>query len=91
MPSFIQDSQSLIQKCETLQIPKNCFLVSADFESLYTYIDPSHVLTVLTEFMSDKLNSIHLNPAGFHNINKRIFNKSIFNKRRRLCGVVFNT
>ncbi len=76
--SFIKDSQHLIQQLEYLKIEAEVKLCSFDFESLYSNIDLEHALFVITDFMSNKINSEHFNLIGFHHILKLVFNNNIF-------------
>ncbi len=70
MPSFLQDSQHLLQDALKLNLSKfntnDILLISADFESLYTNIILPHALELITEFVSKKFHSKHLNIYAFH-------------------------
>ena len=77
-PSYIQDSQNLLQKCENLLIPDDSYLFSCDFESLYSNIDLNLALDKLTEFMKDKLCSQEISLIGFHEILKLVFFNNVF-------------
>ena len=77
-PSYIQDSQNLLQKCENLLIPDDSYLFSCDFESLYSNIDLNLALDKLTEFMKDKLCSQEISLIGFHDILKLVFFNNVF-------------
>ncbi len=39
------------------KFPKDCILISGDFESLYTNLEHNLVLDYLSDFMKDKLNN----------------------------------
>ena len=76
--SYIQDSQNLLQKVDTLQLPPDCILLSSDFESLYTNIDLNIALINITEFAKDKLDKDHINTKGFHDILELILFNNVF-------------
>ncbi len=76
--TFIKDSQHLIQQLEKLKVDNDSKLCSFDFESLYSNIDLEHALFVITDFMTNKINSEHFNLIGFHHILKLVFNNNIF-------------
>ena len=77
-PSYIQDSQHLIQKSLNLIFPTSSNLFSCDFESLYTNIDLAHALIIITEFISRNLNTNDLTSIGFYEILKLIFENNVF-------------
>ena len=51
MPSYIQDSQQLIQETTNLKLVDNVKLFSCDFESLYSNIILSDCLNTICEYM----------------------------------------
>jgi hypothetical protein len=76
--SFILDSQNLIQKSHNKYFPKNTTLYTCDFESLYSNIDLSQALTILTEFINKNFKSNDISTIGFHEILKMIFQNNVF-------------
>jgi hypothetical protein len=78
MKSFILDSQNLMQKCNKLTLPKECILISADFESLYTNIDHKHAIEVISDFMKDKLDPKELTPFGFKTLLTLVLENNFF-------------
>jgi hypothetical protein len=76
--SFIKDSQNLIQKLELKEFPDNIKIYSLDFESLYSNINLSHALTIISEFMSNKLSNSQITPIGFYNLLKILFDNNVF-------------
>ena len=93
--SYIQDSQNLIQKLNSVRLPSDVQLHSLDFESLYSNIDLKHALEVITEFMKDKINNEHINIIGFHSALKLIFENNVFmfdkNYFRQIKGIAMGT
>ncbi len=97
MPSYLQDSH-LLQDVSNLIInlsEKDIFLISIDFESLYTNITLSHALLVITEYVSKKLHSKHINIYAFHALleivlfnNYFTFNNSVY---RQTTGIAMGT
>ncbi len=78
-PSFIQDSQYLINELNKLTIESpNYNIYAYDIVNLYMNIILNHVLTVICEFMSDKLNTTHIKITGFHHILKLILFHNYF-------------
>jgi hypothetical protein len=64
IPSYIKDSQDLMNKCANVQLPNNCHIYSCDFESLYTNIDSKKCLLLILEFLNKnnhKSNHYNLN------------------------------
>ncbi len=53
--SYIQDSQHLLQDCESLSFSQNVSLYSCDFESLYTNLDLNMVMQILLDTLHDYL------------------------------------
>ena len=98
MPSFIQDSQNLLQHTVNLTFNYDVNIYSCDFESLYTNIDLDSALILITDFMKDKLISKHIKIEGFHKILQIVllnnffsFNKCIYRQKRgvamgAICG-----
>lgn len=79
--TYLKDSQNLIQICENKEInkEKSLELGTADFESLYTNLDPSKTI----ERICDYLNSInfkneHISLYGIKTFLLIIFNKNVF-------------
>ena len=66
-PSFLQDSQNLIQNTYRNFFQKDCRIYSCDFSSLYTSINLDHALNVITDYISRHFHSdeIILNDSGF--------------------------
>ena len=52
---ILKDSQQLLQQLEKIYINKIPFIYSADFESLYTNMEPDHVCEIVCEYLKDKL------------------------------------
>ena len=63
--TYIKDSQNLIQKCEDFTFNKKPNIYSMDFSSLYSNLNPVHVILLITDFMRDRIDSKHLNVYGF--------------------------
>ena len=78
LPSFIQDSQHLIQKTMNTHFPITSKLFSCDFESLYTNIDLKHALITISQFISNNFKSNDITTSGFYEILKLIFENNIF-------------
>ena len=79
--SYLQDSQHLLQKLTDTSLPSNCELNSLDFSSLYQNIDLSHALTLLTDFMKDKISNFKphiLNIIAFHSFLDLVFKHNMF-------------
>ena len=82
--SYIKDSQHLIQKLESLIIPKETIkLSSLDFESLYSNIDLNDALFVIVDFMKDKISNQHITITGFYNLLKILFDNNIFSYNKK--------
>ena len=47
MPTVLRDSVELIQCLEKVELPANCFLVTADVASLYPNIDTKKAIIAL--------------------------------------------
>jgi len=78
-PSFIKDSQHLIQKLESLSLDnKNIRLSSLDFESLYSNIDLDDALFVIMNFMKNKISNEHITVIGFYHLIKLLFSNNVF-------------
>ena len=71
--SFIKDSQNLIQNLESKKFSNDIKLCSFDFESLYSNIDLSDALSVIKDFMIDKISNSNFNFIGFIQILKLVF------------------
>jgi len=82
MPSYLQDSQHLLQDALKLNFSnyniKDISLISADFESLYTNIILPHAVDTITEFVSKKFHSIHINIFAFHALLKIVLFNNYF-------------
>ena len=78
MPSYIQDSQQLIQETTNLKLVDNVKLFSCDFESLYSNIILSDCLNTICEYMQNKINSTEIDIIGFRCILKIIFEFNYF-------------
>jgi predicted GIY-YIG superfamily endonuclease len=78
LPSYIQDSQNLIQDCYKFHIPNNALLVSADIESLYTNIKLDHAIEILFEFARDKLPASTISALALKEILKLILENNYF-------------
>jgi hypothetical protein len=73
-PSYLKDSQHLLQKCENLFINnRNVYLYSMDFESLYTNIDKNDAINRLTEFLSNSIDLDFIQPQAINSILTIIF------------------
>jgi hypothetical protein len=68
MPSFVQDSQHLMQNLDNTFVPPDCVLFSCDFESLYTSLDQETTLNKISDFMASKLDPNFINAYGFRTI-----------------------
>jgi len=94
-PSYIQDSQNLLQKTKNVKFPSDCQIFSCDFEGLYSNIDLNHALIIIYDFMKDKINSIHLNHKAFYIFLKLIFENNFFtyNKKfyKQIKGIAMGT
>jgi len=75
---ILKDSQQLLQIFEKIFINKKPFLYSMDFESLYTSIVPEKAITLICDFMSNRLDSVHLDITALYVFLKLIFTKNIF-------------
>ena len=95
MKSFILDSQNLMQKCKNLTLPKDCVLISADFESLYTNIDHKHAIEIISDFMKDKLDPKQLSTYGFKCLLTLVLENNFFefnkNYYQQIKGVAMGT
>ena len=82
MPSYLQDSQHLLQDALKLNLSnyniKDISLISADFESLYTNIILPHALDTITEYVSKKFHSKHINIFAFHALLKIVLFNNYF-------------
>jgi hypothetical protein len=78
LPSYIQDSQNLIQDSYQLKIPRNSKLISADIESLYTNIRFDHAITTVSNFAKDKIYNSGLDLIAFIEILKLVLQNNIF-------------
>ena len=83
MPSYLQDSQHLLQDALKLNLSnyniKDISLISADFESLYTNIILPQALDTITEYVSKKFHSKHINIFAFHALLKIVLFNNYFN------------
>jgi len=82
MPSYLQYSQHLLQDALKPNFSnyniKDISLISADFESLYTNIILPHALDTITEFVSKKFHSKHINIFAFHALLKIVLFNNYF-------------
>jgi hypothetical protein len=76
--TILKDSQALLQTCVNLNYKEKLFLYSCDFESLYTNIDQKHLIRIISEYVSDKLKSRHIDIIGFNTILSLILENNIF-------------
>ena len=81
--SFILESQNLIQIAKDSYFPLNSVITSSDFESLFTNIDLTHALNVITEFISRNFHSLEVTVFAFHTILKFIFENNFFKFKNR--------
>ena len=81
--SFIQDSQNSIRKSIGITFPMDSKLYSCDFESLYSNINLSHALVVISEFICSNFSSSSLNPTGFYYLLKLIFEHNVFEYNKK--------
>ena len=77
-PSFLQDSQNLIQNTYRNFFQKDCRIYSCDFSSLYTSINLDHALNVITDYISRHFHSDEISTKGFHELLKIIFELNYF-------------
>ena len=78
-PSFLKDSQHLLQKCDKLVISNpTIYMYSMDFESLYTNLDKLSVCNILTEYIAPYLDSSFINSTAFRIMLLMIFENNIF-------------
>ena len=78
-PTYLKDSQHLLQMCNKLEITSNnVFLYSMDFESLYTNLDKFNVCKKLTEFVAPYLDYNYIKPEAFYNILMVVFENNVF-------------
>ena len=77
-PSYIKDSQHLIQICNPIRFVKKPFIYSLDFSSLYSSINPDHAIPLLTEFISSHWIAKDIDLFAFQELMKLIFNYNIF-------------
>jgi hypothetical protein len=78
-PSYLKDSQHLLQKCNELKIEyTNIYLYSMDFESLYTNIDKLDACNRITEYMTSYLNEDYIQPFALYTLLLIIFENNVF-------------
>ena len=53
--SYLKDSQNLIQICKDIQFDKKWYKYSCDFESLYTNINTTEAIQIITEHFSTRM------------------------------------
>ena len=94
-PSYIQDSQNLIQITKNIKFPANAKLYSCDFEGLYSNIDLKHALIVISEFITTNFESSLITSTGFYTCLKLVFENNIFkyNKRhfKQIIGIAMGS
>ena len=78
-PSFLQDSQNLIQNTYRKFFQNDCKIYSCDFSSLYTSINLDHALNIITDYISRHFYSDEISTKGFHDLLKIIFEQNYFN------------
>ena len=76
--SYIKDSQNLIQICQKVKFKNPPYIYSLDFSSLYSNIDPVHAVPTLTDFLSSRINSKHMNITAINTFLKIIFDHNVF-------------
>ena len=76
--SFILDSQNAIQILKDKYFPHDSIITSSDFESLFTNIDLTHALNVLTDFISRNFHSTEVSTFTFHILLKFVFENNYF-------------
>ena len=76
--SYIKDSQNLIQNCENLKIDKTYKLYSCDFESLYTNINSSHAIDLISEYYEKYIKINEITTLGFKQLLEMVFFNNIF-------------
>ena len=84
MPSFIQDSQQLLQETANMILVKDVKLFSCDFESLYSNIILEDCLNKLREFMQNKINSTDIDIVGFREILQIVFEFNYFKYKKEV-------
>ena len=78
-PSYIKDSQNLIQISKDLNFSTDSQLFSCDFENLYTNINLDTALSIFNEFLVEvNFYSKHITIKGLVTILKFIFDLNIF-------------
>jgi hypothetical protein len=77
--SYIKDSQDVLIKTKDIITNNDATLYSFDFESLYTNIDTTKLLVLVTEFVTPYLSSSkHINASGFYYLLKLVLENNIF-------------
>ena len=79
--TYLKDSQNLIQFCEDLKLDNlnELEIGTADFESLYTNLNPSKTIEKICCYLdSIKYNNEHINIYGISKFLSLIFTKNIF-------------
>jgi hypothetical protein len=75
-----------MQKAKNLYIPKNSFLFSCDFESLYSNIDLNLALNIISDFMKNKIPlsilSSDISIIGFREILNLVFSNNFFSYKK---------
>jgi hypothetical protein len=64
VPSYVKDSQQVLDELKNLYIPPGSRLCAADANSMYNNIDTDHAITVITWWLRD-LDQRSLLPPGF--------------------------
>ena len=79
MPSYIKDSQHLLQKLHNANLTQDSvYLYTMDFESLYTNIDKSDAINLITQYIQDDLDTNYITSFAFYVILELIFDNNIF-------------
>ena len=79
--TYLKDSQNLIQLCENLELDdiKDLEIGTADFESLYTNMDPSKTIEKICCYLdSIDYKNDHIDLYGIKTFLLLIFNKNVF-------------
>eukprot|EP00956_Cyclotella_meneghiniana_P015107 scaffold22917_cov55-Cyclotella_meneghiniana.AAC.3 len=64
IPSYVKDSQQVLDELKALILPPNARVFTGDANSMYNNIDTEHAITVITQWLRD-LDSEGLLPYGF--------------------------
>jgi hypothetical protein len=77
MDSYIKDSTSILQLCDKMILKDDSYLISADFESLYSNINHSDAIKIITKYIN-KVNYKDFNTTAFIEILKLVLNNNFF-------------